>query len=275
MGETFIAPEKIQERGLEMLKFVDEVCRRENLTYWLSGGTLLGAVRHKGFIPWDDDVDLMMPRPDYEKLVAAAERLSTERYILAHPRLQDDYAMSWMRVYDLGTQVRLSKVISLGPGNLFVDIFPVDALPTNKLLSDLHFRRARLRYILLKSSRRTGVWPNERLKLLKKILTRITHLVPSNRYARRLDRFCNRGDFNKARYAGCCVITHYGNRERMPKSIYESTVRLPFCDGKFPAPVGWDTYLRNLYGDYMQLPPENQRVSQHYLRATIIDGEGE
>ena len=64
MAETYISTAQMQERGLEMLKFVDEICRREKLTYWLSGGTLLGAVRHKGFIPWTDDVDLMMPRPD-------------------------------------------------------------------------------------------------------------------------------------------------------------------------------------------------------------------
>ena len=275
MGETYITPAQMQERGLEMLKFVDEVCRREKLTYWLSGGTLLGAVRHKGFIPWDDDVDLMMPRPDYEKLLAAAEHLSTQRYALAHPRLQRDYGIPWLRVFDQGTRVKLSRVIRFSPSNLFIDIFPVDALPDDPRLSKLFFRRVRLRNILWKCSRKTGVWPNERLKALKRSVTFVSRLLPSNLYARWLDRFCARRDYDSARFAGCCIITHYGSRERMPKAVFERTVYLPFCDGEFPAPVGWDTYLHNLYGDYMQLPPEDKRIPQHYLRATIIDGNGE
>ena len=271
MGETYITPAQMQERGLGMLKFVDEICRREKLTYWLSGGTLLGAVRHKGFIPWDDDVDLMMPRPDYEKLVDAAARLSTERFGFGHPRLQKDYAMPWLRVFDHGTQVQRSSVIRFGPQSLFIDIFPVDGLPENPWLSKLFFKRVRLRHILWKCSRKTGVWPEERLRALKRALTFVTGIIPSNAYARWLDGFCARRSYDKARFAGCCVITHYGSRERMPKSVFRDTVSLPFCDGVFSAPAGWDTYLTNLYGDYMQLPPEEKRVPSHKMQATITD----
>jgi len=271
LGETYITPAQIQERGLEMMKFFDEICRREKLTYWLSGGTLLGAVRHKGFIPWDDDVDLMMPRPDYDKLVAAADRLSTQRYAFAHPMVQKDYGIPWMRLLDCGTHVKLSNFIRFSPDSLFADIFPVDALPANPRLCKLFFTRSRLRHILWKCSRKTNVWPNERLKALKRALTFFTRIIPPNTYARWLDHFCARGDYESARFVGVAIVNNYGSRERMPRAVIEKTVYLPFCDGEFPAPAGWNTYLCNLYGDYMQLPPEEQRVPKHKLRATIID----
>lgn len=270
-----MTPAEIQAQGLLMLKFVDGICRREKLTYWLSGGTLLGAVRHKDFIPWDDDVDLMMPRPDYERLVSIAKGCATDRYAFAHPRLQKDYATPWLRVYDLRSKVRLSNMVKFGSANLFLDIFPVDALPSNPWLCKLYFKRVRLRDILLKCSRKTDLWQNERLPVLKRFLMAVTSVLPTNFYARWVDRFCSSGNYERARYAGVCVVTHYSDRERMPAEVFKSTVKLTFCDGEYPAPVGWDTYLRNLYGDYMQLPPEDKRRSFHRLRATLIDDDGE
>ena len=259
--------EEIHERGLGMLKFVDEICRREKLTYWLSGGTLLGAVRHRGFIPWDDDVDLMMPRPDYERFVALVPRYADERYDVVHPRLRKDCGTPWARVRDKGTRVELTNMVKDGASMLFTDIFPVDGLPANLRLCRLFFRRVRLRDILLKCSRKTDLWENERLKVLKRALMAVTSLATPNTYARWLDRFCARYDFNRARFAGVCEVTHYGMRERMPAEVFRGTEMVTFCDGQYPAPVGWDTYLRGLYGDYMQLPPEEKRHSFHRLRA--------
>jgi len=262
--------EQIHERGLGMLKFVDEICRKEKLTYWLSGGTLLGAVRHGGFIPWDDDVDLMMPRPDYERFVEVAPRYADERYDVVHPRLRGDYAMPWARVRDLGTSVDLTNMVRYGADRLFTDIFPVDALPANPRLCRLYFKRVRLRDILLKCSRKTDLWSDERLKLLKRALMAATSVLPPNAYARWLDRLCAGGDYARARFRGVCVVTHYGARERMPASVFEDTVKVTFCDGEYPAPAGWDEYLRRLYGDYMKLPPEDQRASRHRLKARLV-----
>ena len=273
MGEAYMTLPQIHERGLGMLKYVDEICRREGLTYWLSGGTLLGAVRHKGFIPWDDDVDLMMPRQDYERFIKLAEKYSNDRYRIVHPRLEREYAMPWVRVWDLGTRVDLSNMVKYGAENLFLDIFPVDALPTNKKLCDLHFKRVRLRDILLKCSRKTDLWEDERLQLLKRVIMAVTSVRSPNHYARALDRFSGRGDLNRAKYAGVTVVTHYGSRERMPAEVFRGSVNVTFCDGQFPAPVGWETYLGNLYGDYMQLPPEEKRHSDHRLRVHLVDNQ--
>ena len=275
MEQTYLTMREIQLRAMGMLHFMDRVCRAEGLTYWLSGGTLLGAVRHRGFIPWDDDIDLMMPRPDFERFLEVAPKYSDGHFRIVHPRLDPDFAMSWARIWDLGTRVELTDMVKNGAETLFADVFPVDGLPANKRLSDWHFRRVRLRDILLKCSRKKDLWGDERLKALKRVLMAITSVRSPNAYARMVDRFCGRRNLERAHYAGVQVVTHYGSRERMPVEVFRGTVPVFFEDGEYPAPIGWDTYLHGLYGDYMKLPPEDRRASDHNLKASIRPGASE
>ena len=152
---------------------------------------------------------------------------------------------------------------------MFAYVFPVDALPANPKLCALHFTRVRARDILLKCSRKTDLWEHERLQALKRIVMAATAILPPNAYARWLDRLANTGDFNRAKNAGVCVVTHYGSREKMPAGVFRGSAMVTFCDGEYPAPVGWDTYLTRLYGDYMQLPPEDKRFSDHRLNVRL------
>ena len=274
MNEAYLSLEQIQERGLGMLKFMDEVCRKEHLTYWLSGGTLLGAVRHGDFIPWDDDVDLMMPRPDYERFLRVAPKYCGEDYDVRHPALNPDYAMPYARIWDLHTEVRLSQVMELSPPTLFADIFPVDALPAGRWRREWFFKRVRLWEILLKCARRRTVYKNERLQPLKKAIMLVVRRIGSpNDYARRMDRCAGHLDYERAKYAGVVTVTHYGSRESMPIEVFAGTAAVRIRGGEYPAPAGWDTYLRRLYGDYMTLPPERRRVPAHRLKAKIADPE--
>lgn len=264
---------EIQAREYELLKQFDAYCKRHSLTYCLCGGTLLGAVRHKGFIPWDDDIDLMMPRPDFERFLKVAPQHMGKRYALAHPRVRNDYAMPWVRVWDLHTRIRHSQVQKVYTSTLFLDIFPIDGLPANPKLCKLFFEEIRARDILLKCARRTGLYQDERQQTLKRTLMRLTSFRSPISWARGLDRAAMRHDFAKAKYAGVCTVTHYGMRERMPAEVFRGATHVTFEGESYPAPIGYHTYLSRLYGDYMTLPPEDQRRTSHRIEASIVSEE--
>ncbi len=273
MEKKYLSLEEYHAVLFDMLKQVDSICHAERLRYFLSGGTLLGAIRHKGFIPWDDDIDLMMPRPDYEIFLKRAEKRLPKRYILAFPDRTKDYSQPWIRIFDTRVAVDDSGMQRTLTRSLFVDIFPIDGLPSNRTLSNLCFTRVRAWDILLKCARRKALYPDERLKWLKKPMMALTRVRPLPKYAVSLNKSARRCSFERAHYAGVLATTHYGSRERMPVEVFRGSVQVPFEGGLFPAPIGYDTYLSRLYGDYMQLPPEEKRVSQHNLHAYLISEE--
>ena len=264
---------EIQAVCMDMLRLVDRICKAEGIPYFLSGGTLLGAVRHQGFIPWDDDIDLMMPRPEFERFLKVAPKYMNERYALVHCTLPGDYAMPWIRIWDQHTLLVPSHTQKVFTGCLFLDVFPIDALPDSETLSKLFFKRIRAHDILLKCARRKALWSDERLQWMKKLLMAVTSVRAPRKWACDLDRAAKRRRFDRARYAGVVTVTHYGSRERMPVEVFRGSVPVTFEGEQFPAPIGYDTYLRGLYGDYMQLPPEDQRYSRHNMEAYMLPGK--
>ena len=275
MSETYMSLPEIQAILKDMLKFVDRICKEEDIQYFLSGGTLLGAVRHQGFIPWDDDADLMMMRPEFERFLEIAPKYATERYAVAHCRTTEGYLMPWIRIWDLHTHVKPSKNVKIGGmKHLFIDIFPIDALPTNPKLSNLFFKWIRVYDAMFRCSRRSGYfYDGERLQWLKRILMKVSSIRTPQSWSNAMDRAAGSGNLKKARYAGVVTVTHYGSRERMPIEVFRGTVPVTFEGESYPAPIGWETYLRGLYGDYMQLPPEDKRYSDHNLKVTMVSGE--
>ena len=273
MDNPRMTQKDIQAVCMDMLRLVDRVCRAEKITYFLSGGTLIGAVRHQGFIPWDDDIDIMMPRPEFERFLKAAPKYMPARYRMVHCSQPGDYAMPWVRIWDMHTKLVPSHTQKVFTGHLFLDVFPIDALPADKRMSDLFFKEIRFWDILLKCSRRKALWPDERLQALKKVLMAFTSVLEPRRWACLLDRAAKRRPYEKAKFAGVVTVTHYGSRERMPAGVFAGSVPVTFEGETYPAPVGWDTYLTNLYGNYMQLPPEDKRVTDHNMEAYMLSEE--
>ena len=254
---------EMQQVYLELLKEFDGLCQVHGLRYDLAGGSLLGAVRHGGFIPWDDDIDVCMPRPDYRRLLelkALGElKLPSDRDVISHR--DKTFARHFGRfvrqdVRRLSDMAEESDCPYIG-----MDIFPIDGLPEGKLAFKWQcFCIRQLRRFLLTSVERKGTSRRGAAAAKIKDLYRpILKAIGPYRIAGWLDRVCSRVPFEKAKSVGA-VSGMYGLRERWSKEDMLPQKRMKFEDTQANVFANYDIYLTNLFGDYMRLPPVEQQV---------------
>lgn len=251
--------EEIQAVELETLKKLHAFLEKHDLRYCLAFGTLLGAVRHQGFIPWDNDMDIVMPRPDYERLL---ELLKTEPIAedvgYSHYDVDPNYHYTYMRVFDTRTVMTADyiwdKLENMG---VWIDVFPLDGLPE----SPWEHPFAQLRMKLL---RKMQVFDTYRSNNASKQAVRraVRFLLPNrnNSHPRQVNRDAMRFPYESSEYVAD-VVENGATLIPMTHDDLDEAVLLPFGDGMFRAPKNWERYLKNAYGDYMRLPPEEQRFT--------------
>ncbi len=259
----------IQEREAGILRALAGFCREIGVRYYLAGGTLLGAARHGGFIPWDDDVDILIPRPDYERLIRIANGRIGRYEVKTYPR-DKQYGYPFMKVVDPECMARTRDMGK--PQPLWIDVFPMDGLPDGDKAVCRVFRRAlRLQRLL------TAVWmPIGSASGFARSLARFLIALPARIighgwFIRRIEKVCTAHDFDKAEFAAGLVWTR-GPGERMHKADFICSTPLPFEADTHPAPGCYERYLTNMYGDYWVLPAEEDRKG-HILEAWTILGE--
>ena len=265
-----IEADEIQKYLLGIVTAFDEFARENGITYYLSGGTLIGAVRHSGFIPWDDDIDIMMPRKDYDKLLAT---FTHDIYKLADCDSNEKYGSSYARMWDSRTKRDWGNLNNIDMG-VYIDIMPMDGYPNSLLLSKIRECRLMLLRRLRASALKKEVPKNAKLRSLKVLYKKLNHKT-ANDYARKINRIGRKNDFDTSEYVGVQSATHNTFKERNPRSIFDNTVYFKFENLMLPAPEGYDVYLRHIFGDYMQLPPEEQRVRRHAQDIYVIDEQEE
>lgn len=259
---------EIQLFSLEILKDVHKFCVENGIRYSLCGGTLLGAVRHKGFIPWDDDIDIDMPRPDYERF---CKTYKSPRFHLISPE-DPDSCISFARVYDLNeTFVDCSQEpwAYLETG-IWIDVFPIDGTFDSKeqYLRDAkkavfwHKFQYRCRCSHARLSKTSDFKANIRLVVLKVFLFPSTFI---NKYFiqlanARINALATKHPFGKGSYWTQLVCPVYFRKEYHSVSGFEDFVYLSFEGEALMAFKAFEDYLRDIFGDYMSLPPENERV---------------
>lgn len=253
-----LSTREIQLSCLEVLRGFDALCRRHGLTYFLSGGTLLGAIRHRGFIPWDDDVDVMMPRKDYERLLHLPAE--DKRWGLYSLETKTDYGRPWARMTDENTRRANTALFTGDTSGTYIDIFPIDGVPEKDFAAKLFYKRIRLLDMLSRTAMRNSIGEKERMQGLKKCAAALLRPIGPRPFSKAMNRIAARQDYN-GKCRGVAMITHYGAREKMPAEVFDHAVDVDFEGLCLPAPCGYDTYLTRLYGDYMQLPPEHRRVT--------------
>ena len=268
MSEVFF--DELHQYNLAALKAFTDFCKKHQLTYFAIGGTLLGAVRHKGFIPWDDDVDVAMPRADYDKLVKLAGEFP-KPFVLEEYRYNKEFISYFAKIRSEEIQL-LETVTEDGdkrPGYL-VDIMPIDGTPDNALLRKLYYARMLwLRFLCGASNVHTGIltsrpkWEQRVLRVCR--VLRLYKVVTKEKVYRRMDRLFHKQNAEKAKNIGT-IIGAYKTREIVPAEYFglqEEPVYLTFEDMELRVPVQYDKYLTHMYGEYKNLPPKSQR-KVHY-----------
>ncbi|MBQ9549124.1 MAG: LicD family protein [Bacteroidales bacterium] len=264
--------QELQAEYLALLKEVDRFCRAQGLRYSLAYGTLLGAVRHKGFIPWDDDIDIMMPRADYERLAAT---WTSERWKFFDVRRDPGCYLAFGRICDTTGTVAHSQCPWIDENRrtgIWVDIFPLDTAPDSKeetmriydLLDALSSQSYALRRLHAVS--RSSYSLKDRLKIWwrKQTHPRQCDMDPAF-YAQQI---CTVTDLvGKTPSAHLGQFASPDDRNWFPAGIVDELVELPFEDTSLLVFAAWDDILRDTYGDYMKLPPvEQQKLQQNYIK---------
>lgn len=265
-----ITDEERKQINIELLSYFDKVCRENDIHYSLTGGTLLGAVRHKGFIPWDDDVDVFMARPEFEKLDAVFKE--NEEFVWVSPTNGKETYHPYGRLYDKRTRITGCPIPTPAGTGLFLDVCIVDGLPDNKLLRTIQIEKI----IFLRRGRRSTLYdetaPNfqdtsKGMKIFKQLLR---HITKGDFWLRQLEKSTKKYPFDTGKWVGN-FTSQYGKRELMHRSSWDGYVELEFEGKKYEACSGWEEYLKNIYGDYMVLPPEDKRVGHHEGEVFIIE----
>ena len=266
---------EIKNIELNLLKEFDELCEINNLYYTLCGGTLLGAVRHGGFIPWDDDIDVLMPRPDYDRLLNE-EGINFEGlpdYINILSWKKGNLNFPFIKMTDSRTRISVDYYDSeTNVKEIWIDIFPIDGNPVNeKELRKVYKSSIALRKILLLKLSKNGEGKSKLKQYLKPILKLPFAFLNIRKVCEMIDELAQKYDYEKSEYIGG-IVWGYGPQERILKRDYLNSIRMNFENQYFQVPSNYEQYLKQLYGNYMELPPESKRVV-HGIHAYLNEEE--
>lgn len=256
----------LQLAELDGLNFFDDFCRNHGLTYYLCGGCLIGSLRNKGFVPWDDDIDVLMPRPDYEQFLKLyKEEKPSERFILLDADKENTYGNIFAVISDTNhTLVKDYQADMDMPHGIPLDIFPIDGLA-----SGYFARRIQYMWTMVYSLFRSGIVPKNQGGLLSFGSKVLLGIFKGKNIRYKIWRFAetriSRYSFETSENVAELCAGFYFMKKVYPRSIYDGLIEVEFEGRKYFAMKNYDEYLKIPFGDYMELPPEEKRVAHHNI----------
>lgn len=260
--------DELKDRQIAILDVVDAFCRENNINYWLDSGTLLGAIRHGGYIPWDDDIDIGMLRPDYDRFLAIFNMFN-KQYQVFSVENNTNFPYPFGKVLDTHTVLYEpnERGVKL---SINIDVFVYDNAPEdNKLVERMYRKRDFYNKIYHFLLYKTKLRNTDRVGFVKNSIKAICGKVPPCLICKKIVKNSKKYSTQETSWVGNFMSV---NKIKAPKEIFDFFVEVEFEGGKYKAPAGWDQWLTCFYKNYMELPPVEKRISHHLFKA-YVDGE--
>ena len=262
--------DEVKEIELNLLIKFDNLCKANDWRYSMGGGTLIGAVRHKGFIPWDDDIDVLMPRPDYDAMINNSNEQEYEFNVINY-ETTEGFNMPFCKISDPNTIIE-DEAIDLSDYKLgvHIDVFPIDGLGNTYEDAVKQYNRTTFQRELLNArtwkkffrSKTHSIW----IEPIRLGMFLISRFVSSKALLTAIDKENRKVMFDEAEYC-CCNCGAYRQKEIFPRKIYNEFCDMEFEDKVFRGFTNYVIYLTQIFGDYMKLPPVEKQVSHHTFKA--------
>ena len=262
-----LTPEQLRElqlKSLEILNYFKNFCDEHGLLFYMCGGCCIGAVRHKGFIPWDDDIDVFMPRKDYEKLCELWPKFADTKNYSCNRTNEYIFIGNVMTtiVDNNTTAIRPWQEGKDGKKGVMIDVLPLDGCAP-----DGFKRKMQMLWSMIFTLYCSRMIPVNHGKFMALVCKFLLSIVPSNKLKNKIWKFAQKQmskyDIKDSKYiTELCSGPGY-MKNKYPKEIFEKAVCKEFEGQMLPIPVGYDEYLKIAFGNYMQLPPPNKRIAHH------------
>ena len=251
---------------LDMVSIVDRICKEHNIKYFAICGTMLGAVRHKGFIPWDDDIDLGMLREDYNRFVKYAEKEIEAPYFLQTTLTDNDYYKDYARIRNSNTTAICEhNEFHKCNNGIYIDIFPLDNY-YNTPFGNLYYKLSRSLGRLMRVKLHYQMRENPNLK--SKVAYFIAKGIDEKRAYKVRERLQTWHSRKRAKYAGITdtyLDKYDASKLAFPREVFDEYQYVPFENIEIPIPKDYDTFLKIFFGDYMSFPPVEERGIHHNI----------
>ena len=261
--------EEAKKIELDILDFIDSFCKEHGINYCINYGTLIGAIRHKGFIPWDDDIDLSMTRENYERFIQLFSEKQS-RYQMLSLETDDQYFNNFIKIVDPTTKIIDTRNTKTYDSGVFIDIFPMDTFNDTKVV-DICYKLESFK-LLSFSKHKNIVYGDSKLKdLIRTLFWLLLRPVSPRFFANQIEKQIQKYRVKDGKYIAF-IPSKAKEKEIFPRDMFDELIETPFEHLVLPAPKRFDVVLKQFYDDYMTVPPKEKQIYSHEFEAYKLEG---
>ena len=260
--------EEAKKIELDILDFIDSFCKEHGINYCINYGTLIGAIRHKGFIPWDDDIDLSMTRENYERFIQLFSEKQS-RYQMLSLETDDQYFNNFIKIVDPTTKIIDTRNTKTYDSGVFIDIFPMDTFNDTKVV-DICYKLESFK-LLSFSKHKNIVYGDSKLKdLIRTLFWLLLRPVSPRFFANQIEKQIQKYRVENGKYIAF-IPSKAKEKEIFPRDMFDELIETPFEHLVLPAPKRFDVVLKQFYDDYMTVPPKEKQIYIHEFEAYKLE----